>query len=175
MSIERIWFSRLVARLGLLSLAAACHSDRTTEPHIGTDPLDTTPTTFFVSAPSSVNPAGQLQLAIGSSAEETYTYVSASPGSSPGSSASITNRTRDRRSGSTTRADVIIHDGGFDPVRIAASAGDTLQVEFRSAEGSALVARAAVVPRSRPPTIVRTNPGPGKKDVPLNARFQIVF
>ncbi|HEX2721489.1 MAG TPA: Ig-like domain-containing protein [Gemmatimonadaceae bacterium] len=166
--------SRLVLGVASLVAVGACNRDGTTEPLDDNEP-GTLITTLLVSTPSRVGNVGHLQLSAGASVEDSYTYVSASPGSAPGVTASITNRTRDHRSGITLKVEASIHDGGFDPVSIAASSGDTLRIEFLSPNRSPLLVGAAVVPRFRAPTIVRTNPRSGKKDVPLNARFEIVF
>ena len=132
-------------------------------------------TTLFVSAPSA-NTAALLQLAPSVAGDGVvYAYVSATPGTVPGVTASITNRTRDRKLGRSSPMEASISDGGFDPVPIAASAGDTLVIVFIAQDRSVLLTGATVVPPLRPPKIVRTNPRPGKKDVPLNTHIEIVF
>ncbi len=96
-------------------------------------------------------------------------YVSLPPGTVPGGNiASI----RNRRTGGTGTALLIA--GGFDPVPIPASPGDTLDIDVELFEG-APVHIALVVPLARPPIVVRTDPPPKKRDVPLNAAMVIVF
>jgi hypothetical protein len=161
-----------VAVIGFVLSAVACTPDSTVAPRDEEDPRNVL-TPLLISAPSSVNGTTLSHLANGG--EATYAYVSAPPASVPGVTASIANRTRDRQSGSIVRREVPIEDGGFGPIPITASAGDTLQIEFLTSGGSVVLIRLAVVPKLRPPKIVRTTPRPGKKDVPLNARFEIVF
>jgi hypothetical protein len=97
-------------------------------------------------------------------------YVSLPPGTvALGVSARILNR----RSGTVVQTSVI--NGGFDPVEVVARAGDTLRVEVRLQGAMGLVAADFSVPPRRPPVIVRTQPPPGKRDVPLNASLMVVF
>ena len=96
-------------------------------------------------------------------------YVSLQPGTVPtGGLATI----RNTRTGSsvTTAMDA----GGFDPVQIDAQAGDVLavQVELPGGGTQTLTLR---VPVTHRPGVVRTDPPPGKRDVPLNARIVVVF
>jgi Big-like domain-containing protein/WD40 repeat protein len=96
-------------------------------------------------------------------------YVSLQPGTVPnGGLATIRNT---RTGGSVS---VAMSDGGFDPVRMDAQAGDTLAVQVELTGGGAQTLRLAV-PATRPPVVVRTDPPPGKRDVPLNARIVVVF
>ncbi len=97
-------------------------------------------------------------------------YVSMVPGSVPsGVEATI----RDQANGQSVTAPVV--NGGFDPVAIPASVGDTLLVEI-SRGGSAQPVRVVELVRAkRPPVVIRTNPPAGGRDVPLNARMEIVF
>ena len=175
MSAKHLSLSFSVLSFALLAPLGACNTDHATQPGKEDGSQLTLITTLLVSAPSKVTAAQQLQLSIGSTEDDSYAYISASPGTAPGVTASIMNRTRDRQSGTAESVRATIEDGGFDPVRVRASMGDTLQIAFLSPDGSPVLVGAAVVPRVRPPTIVRTNPRPGKKDVPLNSRFEIVF
>lgn len=176
MSMQRLCVSRAVLGFALLTAVAACNPDGAVAPGDEENPQGTPVTIALVSAPSAVNAAARLHAAVGDLSDGgTYAFVSVSPGSVPGVTASITNRTRDRQLGTTSRIKVPVTNGGLDPVPIPASAGDTLQIEFLAPDQTVLLAGAAVVPKVRPPTIVRTNPRPGKKDVPLNTRIEIVF
>jgi alpha-tubulin suppressor-like RCC1 family protein len=65
--------------------------------------------------------------------------------------------------------------GGFDPVPVPAIAGDTLELEIREVGSDTLLRFALAVPVRRPPVVVRTDPPPRKRDVPLNATMFIVF
>ena len=64
--------------------------------------------------------------------------------------------------------------GGMDPVAIPGGVGDTIDIRLQGiarAEQSVAI----VVPSAVRPTVIRTIPGRGKKDVPLNARIVVVF
>jgi len=65
--------------------------------------------------------------------------------------------------------------GGFDPVRVAASAGDTVLIEVEIPGAAPVVLAHVVSEVPRPPVIVRVNPPPKKRDVPLNAVMVVVF
>ena len=97
-------------------------------------------------------------------------YISLSPGTVP-NGVTATIRNRDTGIGLT----VAIIDGGFDPVPIAAVAGDVLDIEIRQAGTAPPWLLERVVPGKRPPRVVRTNPPRGKRDVALNARMQVIF
>lgn len=176
MAPHRVCFHRVVLSVVLAAALAACNSDGSTAPRDEEDRQDPLISTLRVSAPSTINAASRTHATVaGFTDGDMYAWVSAAPGSAPGVAASITNRTRARQSSGSARVEVPLTDGGLDPVPVAASALDTLQIEFLAADRSVVLLRLAVVPKVRPPTIVRTNPRPGKKDVPLNARFEIVF
>ena len=99
----------------------------------------------------------------------TLVYVSLAPGSVPlGLQATITNQA----TGGTVTAVVV--DGGFDPVAIAGSVGDTLVLAI-TREGAAAVRAGEVVGGDRPPVVVRTSPPRGGHDVPLNCVVVVVF
>jgi Tol biopolymer transport system component len=105
-----------------------------------------------------------------SSAGATVAYVHLPAGTAPtGLAASITNRDM----GATTLAFPAL--GGFDPVPVPARPGDLLELEVRGEQGQSLFRAEIRVPPSRRPIVVRTDPPPRKRDVPLNAFFVIVF
>ncbi len=97
-------------------------------------------------------------------------YISLPPGTAP-SGVTATIRNRVTGIGLT----VAIIDGGFDPVPIAAVAGDVLDIEVRLAGSAAPQMYSLAVPGKRRPKVVRTNPPRGKRDVALNATIQVVF
>lgn len=100
----------------------------------------------------------------------TETWVSLLPGTVAGGVvAEIRNRSQN-----VTRT-AFLFAGGFDPVAITASAGDTLHLTVKDAGGSVLLSGMGLVPLARRPIVVRTNPPPRKRDVPLNATMIIVF
>jgi len=103
------------------------------------------------------------------SAASTVAYVSLPPDSVPGGvSAVIVNR----RTGSTATTSVI--NGGFDPVPVPAVAGDPLEITIQVGGGNPWVFRHDV-PLKHTPSLVRTSPSSGKRDVPLNTTIVIVF
>src|SRR5205807_10440296 len=79
---------------------------------------------------------------------------------------------RDARTGSAAAA--AMSGGGFDPVPLRAAAGDTLAVDVRLVAGGNQPFY-LVVPASRRPVVVRTDPPPRKRDVPLNTSIVVVF
>lgn len=68
-----------------------------------------------------------------------------------------------------------IVNGGLDPVPVAASVGDRLEVTISGNGNAILRTLNGTVPSSRKPYVVRTIPPRRKTDVPLNARLIIVF
>jgi hypothetical protein len=64
--------------------------------------------------------------------------------------------------------------GGFDPVPIAAEVGDTLSVTLIHQSGVSTIGYGVVPVRSLV-KVVRTSPGGGKTDVPLNSIVRVVF
>ena len=96
-------------------------------------------------------------------------YVSLSPGTIPeGLTVAVDNvRTNER-----VTANVL--EGGFDPIPIAAEVRDTLSVAVVVAGGDRKEARFAVPPGRRL-LVVRTDPPPGRRDVPLNSNLLVVF
>lgn len=103
-------------------------------------------------------------------ANATVAYVHLPAGTAPsGMAASIHNRDL----GITELAYPV--GGGFDPVPVAARPGDILELEVRAEGGEVLFRGETRVPPSRRPYVVRTDPPPRKRDVPLNAAFVIVF
>lgn len=96
----------------------------------------------------------------GSSSRVETVYASLPPGSAPGGERVII---RTARTGAETAAAMV--DGGFDPIPVLATAGDTLDVRIELAGGEAPVRFITAVPESQPPIVVRTDPPPRKRDV----------
>ena len=92
-------------------------------------------------------------------------YVSFPPGMSPDG---ITALVRNRRIGDSVLTAIV--GGGFDPVSVRASVGDTVEVLV---DGVLQFQR--MVAATRRPVVVRTEPPPRKRDQPLNATIIIVF
>lgn len=99
----------------------------------------------------------------------TVVYVSLPPGTFNGADQFVIQA---RSSGTPVQAEPA--DGGFDPVAVTATAGDTLDLLVHFTTDSS-VAFTKVVPEQRPPVIVRSQPPPRRRDVPLNASMLVVF
>src|SRR6266550_1308471 len=97
-------------------------------------------------------------------------YISLSTGTVPGGSLATVYRVGDRDSLITA-----VLDGGFDPVPIVASAGDSVEVRVTDAGGNTLFQKGAAIAAVKAPIVVRTSPPPRKRDVPLNASIVDVF
>lgn len=108
--------------------------------------------------------------ASGSTDPAPVAYISLPPGTIPsGVAATIRNRS------TATGLTVSMTDGGFDPVPIAAGAGEVLDIEIRMAGGAAPSTFVRTVPGKRPPRVVRTQPPRGKRDVALNTMVLVIF
>ncbi len=168
------WGSRaLGAALLIAALAVSGCSDRSpTVPVVhGIDGQ------FIVSAPT-IPPAtvagsysaGNAALADRVSSGAPLAYISLQPKAAPdGATAAILNRA----TGEFLTA--LMEDGGFDPVAISARVGDELSITISGADGVTITPTTTVVPRRRPPVVVRAQPPNGKTDVPLNTRITVVF
>jgi hypothetical protein len=69
-----------------------------------------------------------------------------------------------------------VAEGGFDPTPVPAIAGDMIRVQVLDGAGNVIFQPPdfTVTPKMRP-VVVRTNPPPRKRDVPLNTQVVIVF
>ena len=158
---------RLGALAGLTALTGlgAC-SDNPVEPPPPLEPL-------IVSHP--ITQAGRaagahVAASLVASPGDEVVYVSLLPGTAPaGSTATI------HRVGDAGLIYTALLDGGFDPVPVPAQAGDSVDVVVKDAGGATVLQRIILVRATRPPVIVRTDPPPQKRDVPLNANIVIVF
>ena len=122
----------------------------------------------IASAALTAETGGALALVPG--ALDDVTYVSLAPGTVPtGRRASV------RRVGDAGSVTTAVTDGGFDPLPIAGQAGDSVEVVVTNDDGAVVLHEYALVAASRRPIIVRTDPPPRKRDVPLNASVVIVF
>jgi Big-like domain-containing protein len=167
MSLSRV---KGVAILSTVMLTLAACSDRGT---VGPDTSDEPPTGMVLSnARNAATTSNTVngRATISHSSDGTVSYISIAPGTYPtGLQAQIRNRTV----GSLLRS-VPITDGGFDPVAVAARAGDFLELKIWSRVGAPSVLTLKVPPR-RPPTVVRSNPPKGRIDVALNQYLIVVF
>ena len=119
-------------------------------------------------APAALTAETGGALALG--AADDVAYVSLAPGTVPaGSRASV------RRVGDAVSVTTAVTDGGFDPVPVIAQAGDLIEVTVTDVGGAVVLQQSVLVAASRRPIIVRTDPPPRKRDVPLNASVVIVF
>lgn len=99
-------------------------------------------------------------------------YVSLRPGSitiSTLGAATIRNVRMD------TVVSLSIAAGGFDPVAVPASGGDTLRLEIEVTGSGTDLAYSLFVPHEHRPEIVRTDPVPGQRDVELHTWPLVVF
>lgn len=107
---------------------------------------------------------------IAAAAGQESAFVSLRPGSVPGGeTATLTVQ----RTGASAVASML--DGGFDPVPVQASEGDTVAVEVTFGGSATPQLIALEVPKVSPPRIVRTRPVRGKRDVVLNEIIVVVF
>lgn len=177
MTRRRAWIASVTAAWGSLvaaSLWAGACLDNTAIVAIGKDSLPDT--TVVVLAPIVSNPVTASGASVGNapalvlqSAGTDVVYVSLPPGTIPtGGLVTV----RNTRTGASVWAAMAA--GGFDPVQLAAGAGDILSLEVLL-EGGGTQTLMLTVPASRPPIIVRTDPPPRKRDVPLNAYLVVVF
>lgn len=103
------------------------------------------------------------------SSTRTYAYVSLPEGSIPnGLSATV----RNVATGDSAVAPIV--DGALDPVRLAATTGDTLELTARDSSGGEYDLANEVKGRA-PPVVVRSEPGRGVTDAPTLLRVRVVF
>ncbi len=155
-----------------LGLGAACSDNTGPKQLAATPPLDTLPG-LIVSQPvggagaAAVGAVRVQRIVAGSSS---VAYVSLVPGTVPtGLLATI----RDRANGQSVTAAVV--DGGFDPVAIPTSVGDTLAVDITRSGTAGVLHATELVRAHHPPVVIRTSPPAGGRDVPLNACVVVVF
>jgi hypothetical protein len=148
-----------------LALAIVACGEPTSSPAPSSDPASP----FIVSNPALAQSASARGgAANGGTSEDSVVFVSLRRGEVPdGTRASISNLS----SGETVQVDLT--DGGFDPVALHAVAGDRVLIEVA---GSASPLRVIeLVSSRRRPVVVRTDPPPRRRDVPLNKVIAVVF
>ncbi len=97
-------------------------------------------------------------------------YVSLVPGTEPrGVTATV------RALSSDSILTTAVRDGGFDPVPVVAQVGDTIEVLVRDTSAAVVLGAHIAVARVRRPIVVRTDPPPKKRDVPLNSVVVVMF
>ena len=120
--------------------------------------------------PTSILASATVVPRVANGTAEELVYVSLAPGAVPeGDRAAI------RRVGDTVSFTTAIVDGGFDPVPIVASVGDVIEISVRNSSDVIISRVTATVMAARRPVVVRTNPPPRKRDVPLNTAIVVVF
>ena len=145
-------------------LGWGCRDDSITQPETNASDVDD----LIVSSPTLLASANGVGDAAAS--QESLAFVSLVPGTAPsGVSATI----RNSRKGVTETVAVV--DGGFDPVAIRGSVGDTIAVAVTDAAGVVVFQAVAAIRSPRRPVVVRTNPPAKKTDIPLNLTLQVVF
>ena len=104
---------------------------------------------------------------VNDTAAVTGVYVSMPPQSFSGAERVVI------RNGANPEVTVTVVDGGWDPVGVRAREGDVLRLLVTGSFG--MKEFGSPVPKRKGPIIVRTDPRPGKRDVPLNATLLVVF
>ncbi|HEY7612778.1 MAG TPA: Ig-like domain-containing protein [Gemmatimonadales bacterium] len=84
-------------------------------------------------------------------------------------------RIRNLTTGAAAMPAIPVVDGGFDPARVPATAGDRLGLELIAGDGTVAADAEALVPVKRPPVVVRVTPSEGRTDVALSVRPVVVF
>ncbi|MEO5508996.1 MAG: Ig-like domain-containing protein [Longimicrobiales bacterium] len=158
---------RLAIACGMIVAGAACDSG--SEPLSPGDRLKANAPFLVSNSGHGVTAAAAGYASVSSAALiAPSAFISLPPGSIPnGTAASL-------RSPDGNNLSVAVVDGGFDPVRVAAGAGDTITIVITLSDGGSRVFKVSV-PSKAPPKIVRTTPIPLKRDVVLNARLMVVF
>ena len=156
-----------IVRVFAAGVALTACSD-TSAPPVTHDPA---PQGIVIS--NAVSAAGSLGTARAGAARVvagTVAYISAAPGTFP---AAVAVTVQNPATGGSLAA--LLIDGGFDPLGIAADAGDDLSLTALSDKGAPTASVMIRVPPRRPPTIVRTIPSKGRTDVALNVQIVVVF
>jgi alpha-tubulin suppressor-like RCC1 family protein len=139
----------------ITTVSVACFMAGSASPVLVSSPVPGPSPSAFRAGPASRSP--------------TSVYVSLPPGAIPdGVSASI----RDLATGSNSSARMV--NGGFDPVALPASEGDTLVIVVHATAGGP-TSFLSVVDTRAAPRVVRADPPPHKRDVTLNCIVVLVF
>lgn len=140
----------------------------------GTGPGVQTTDSVIVSNPVPVAAAARfnasLRSATGNAVGEDLVYVALAPGTVPaGQSATV------RKVGATNTVTASIIAGGLDPVPVVANPGDNIEIVVTGSGSVGPVSFTMAVPARRRPVVVRADPPPRKRDVPLNSALVFVF
>jgi hypothetical protein len=164
-------FLRAFLTVGCAAVSYRCADPGAVDPR-GADSAAVPVAGLVISNPQSIPEAGVVgRASIAGAREGGIVYVSLAPKSLPdGRKVEITNRSAP----SSPTLVVSLVDGGFDPVAIEASAGDTLDLTTTMSDGHTQL-MTVKVPAKRPPSVVRSNPSKGRTDVALNVVIEVVF
>lgn len=163
---------KLLVGLTALSAFLACLDDRA---FLGTGNNGLSAFAVIVSEPvtaplAAVRPSAQVgSAATPMDSRDSVVYVSLKPGTV---ARGLRVEIRNVATGST-RTDPLVA-GGLDPVPVPAGVGDTLKLTVTDSAGATRQVAVGVA-ALRPPVVVRTEPPPRKRDVPLNAALVVVF
>lgn len=139
----------------------------------GTGPVLTSDS-VIVSNPVSIAAIGGFNASLrsenGNAADDDLVYVALAPGTIPdGQLATV------RKVGATNTVTASVLEGGLDPVPVLAQPGDDIEIVVTGSGSAAPVSFRVIVPSRRRPVVVRADPPPRKRDVPLNAGLVLVF
>ena len=157
------------ALVGLLSVLVGCAGDHTI---MGPDGVarEGMIVSHPVPPPALSPRGGRAAAAAASASGDSVVYASLVPKTVP---TGVTATVRALTSGATVTT--AIQDGGFDPVALTAKVGDSVTTVVVDGTDSVLFRAAAAVTPIRRISVIRTDPGSGKRDQPLNANIVIVF
>ena len=168
--IVRVWSGRLLVVVMMAILMTAGCRDAQDPSVLRPEPNqpDSTLSSLIVSNPATTISSGRAVLH--RSSGEDLVYISLAPGSIPNGKSIVV---RNRRTAVVASAAIAL--GGVDPFPVSAVVGDTLDIRISLAGSNIPLKYISLVPLRRPPVIVRTDPPPGKRDVPLNSVLILVF
>lgn len=159
----------ITACVALLAIPSISCSDQSPQDSYKEDPQ---PLGVSVSNPllKSAGSASRENSRALASTTDQLAYVSVAPGTYPDAfDASIRNETT-----KTSPTNILLKNGGFDPVGIPATSGDEVSITIYH-QGAGPTVVTIKVPSRRPPHVVRTNPAKGRIDVALNVSIEVVF
>lgn len=169
------WVRRLssASALALMSLACSDKSPVEPEPSVEVTLAELITSDPFLDpySPALAAQDDSTRRSIVSAAGGEIAFVSLPAGSLP---KAISVTIRNLTTGAAQTPPIAILDGGFDPIPVVARAGDDLEIRITGTAGSFTVYR-TVVPKRRPPAVVRTRPAPGAIDIAVNSQIMVVF
>lgn len=162
-----------VTRAVTITVVMACSPDRIADSAGGPQPrppvLNPVPG-LTVSSPQSLPLTGAAPSPGRARANEADVFVSLVPGTVPaGTRAEVRNLAT-----GVVRTTLVV-GGGFDPVPLPAQIGDLVQVVVSDSLGARVLDGTVAVTAARRPIVVRTDPPPRRRDLPLNSAIIIVF